>query len=85
MPLKNKGILMAESYHRQANSIFVIHFYRSYQNRGPTWRGRIEHVQSGKWSYFYHPRDMLRFVQGFDILMETTDEGEDDQLPTHNG
>lgn len=85
MPLKNKVILMAESYHRQANSIFVIHFYRSYQNRGPTWRGRIEHVQSGKWLYFNHPGDMLRFIQDFDILMEGTDGGEDDQLLVHRG
>lgn len=66
---------MAENDHRQANSIFVIRFYRSYQNTGPTWRGRIEHVQSGKWLYFYHPGDMLRFIQGFDILMEGADRG----------
>lgn len=67
---------MVETNNSQPNSIFVIRFYRSYQDKGPYWRGRIEHVQSSKWLYVIHLEDMLNFIRSFDIDLEWGDSKE---------
>ena len=61
---------MIEPDAAQLKNTFVIRFCRSYRDREPCWRGRIEHVQSGKCLSFYDPSDMLEFIYSFIIDLE---------------
>lgn len=61
---------MTEPDATQLKNTFVIRFCRSCRERGPCWRGRIEHVQSGKYLSFFNPADMLEFIYSFNIDLE---------------
>jgi hypothetical protein len=50
-------------------STFVIRFWREGTDRGPRWRGRIEHVQSGEGSAFLELDEMLRFLRRYGIAI----------------
>lgn len=69
---------MVDENNTQANSIFVIRFYRFFMDTEPYWWGRIEHVQSSKERNFTHLEDMLSFIRSFDIVIEAENSEETD-------
>jgi hypothetical protein len=38
---------------------------REIEGAKPEWRGRIDHVQSGKRAYFRDPAQIMRFIQAY--------------------
>lgn len=50
-----------------ATSIFVVHFWREWSGAEPRWRGRVEHVESGRQANFLEIDDLLGFFQHFGI------------------
>ena len=59
-----------EKHTPHSMSTFVIRCWREYEGQSTLWRGRIEHVQSGKQRAFESLDQMVRFVQGY-IDMES--------------
>jgi len=59
---------MAEESPRPPNSTFVVRFWREWSATGPRWRGRIEHVQSGKEATFLDLEGLLDFVRRFGVM-----------------
>jgi hypothetical protein len=72
-----KGNDVTEPPNLRSISTFIVRFCRSCQNNGLCWRGRIEHVQSGRWLSFFRPADMLTFIRSFDIVLEDLVETDD--------
>ena len=54
-------------------STFVVRFWQEWSAAGPRWRGRIEHVQSGKSAAFLDLTGMLDFVRHVGVMGD--DEG----------
>ena len=48
---------------RPPTNTFVIRFWREWSAAGPRWRGRIEHVQSGRSVAFLRAEEILDFVR----------------------
>jgi hypothetical protein len=53
-------------------STFVVRFWREWSAKAGRWRGRIEHVQSGRRADFVEPEAILAFVQALGVM---ADEG----------
>jgi hypothetical protein len=47
---------------------FVVRIWRETGAEHPQWRGRIEHVQSGKQRAFLRLAEMLEFIESFATL-----------------
>jgi hypothetical protein len=50
-----------------ATTTFVVHFWREWTGAEPRWRGRVEHVQSGRRADFLAVEDLLGYFQRFGI------------------
>jgi hypothetical protein len=48
----------------------VIRFWREWSAAGSRWRGRIEHVQSGKRADFVRLESILEFVRGLGVMAQ---------------
>lgn len=59
---------MAESSPVPPVSTFVVRFWQEWSVAGPRWRGRIEHVQSGKNVAFLDLAGMLDFIRRFSAM-----------------
>ncbi|NOZ28315.1 MAG: hypothetical protein GXP39_09730 [Chloroflexi bacterium] len=59
---------MTEESLHPPNSTFVVRFWQAWSDAGPIWRGRIEHVQSGKSATFLQLEKMVDFMRGFGIM-----------------
>jgi hypothetical protein len=59
-----------ESGSSTATSTFILRFYREWAGGAPRWRGRIEHLESGKSTAFLDMDKMVSFVRGFGIMVE---------------
>lgn len=44
---------------------FVVHFWREWTGTEPRWRGRVEHVDSGRQANFLEIYDLLSFFLRF--------------------
>lgn len=44
---------------------FVVRFWREWTGTEPRWRGRVEHVESGRQANFLAIEDLLGFFQRF--------------------
>ncbi len=51
-------------------TVFVVRFWREWSGTEARWRGRIEHVQSGRQANFLAIEGLLRFFQRFGICSE---------------
>ena len=49
---------------------FVLRFWREWSAAGPQWRGRIEHVSSGKSVAFLEPDRMLAFLRDYGVMAQ---------------
>jgi hypothetical protein len=61
---------MAESSSVSPTSTFVLRFWREWSATAGRWRGRIEHLQSGRRADFVDIADMLAFLQGMGVLAD---------------
>ena len=55
-------------------STFVVRFWQEWSAAGPRWRGRIEHIPSGKSAAFLHQEVMWQFIQSFGITADDTNQ-----------
>lgn len=46
---------------------FVVRFWREWSGAEPRWRGRVEHVESGRQANFLAIEDLLGFFQRFGL------------------
>jgi hypothetical protein len=46
---------------------FVVRFWREWAGHKPRWRGRIEHVQSGRQADFLEVKALIGFLERFGI------------------
>jgi hypothetical protein len=51
-------------------STFVVRFWQEWSAGKARWRGRIEHIPSGKSAAFLHEEVMWEFIQGFGIVVD---------------
>jgi hypothetical protein len=51
-------------------STFVIRFWREWTAARGRWRGRIEHVQSGRRADFVELKEMVAFVRDLGMMVE---------------
>ena len=51
-------------------STFVIRLRREWSVVGPSWRGRVDHVQSGESAAFLGPDGLLDFLRRFGVMAE---------------
>jgi hypothetical protein len=51
-------------------STFVIRFWREWSAAGSRWRGRIEHVQSGKSVTCLDLQGILDFIQRYGVMVD---------------
>ena len=61
---------MTESSSVSPASTFVIRFWCEWSVSGSRWRGRIEHVQSGRRAEFAELQGILDFVRGLGVMTE---------------
>ena len=61
-----------------ATMTFVVHFWREWTGTESRWRGRVEHVQSGRQASFLEIGDLLGFFQRFGIGGEGPPAGRSD-------
>jgi hypothetical protein len=59
---------MTEPFPVPAMSTFVLRFWQEWSAGGPRWRGRIEHIPSGKSAAFLHEEVMWAFIRSFGIV-----------------
>lgn len=59
---------------------FVVRFWREWSQGQPRWRGRVEHVESGRQANFLAIEDLLGFFRRFGIgtVIPTAGRREDD-------
>lgn len=69
---------MAEPPREPPQSTFVLRFTRDWSATSCRWRGRIEHVQSGRRADFIGLEGVLQFLRQFGVTVE-------DHPPTHPG
>jgi hypothetical protein len=64
---------------QSAVSTFIVRIWRVWSLRGPHWRGRIEHLQSGQHAAFEDLDRMLAFVRASGVLAENQGLGRADE------
>jgi uncharacterized lipoprotein YajG len=57
-------------------STFVIRFWQEWSAAGSRWRGRIEHIPSGRSTAFLYEEVMWQFIQSFGIMVNPSNEHE---------
>jgi hypothetical protein len=62
-------------------STFVLRFWREWTGTEARWRGRIEHVQSGRRADFLAVEDLLGFFQPFGIGLAVRAVGRTEDTP----
>jgi hypothetical protein len=65
---------MTEFFPVPAMTTFVVRFWQEWSAGGPRWRGRIEHIPSGKATAFLHEEVMWQFIQSFGITVDPSSE-----------
>ena len=65
---------MTEPFPGPATSTFVIRFLQEWSPVKPRWRGRIEHIPSGKSAAFLDQEVMWEFIQSFGIIVDDTSQ-----------
>jgi hypothetical protein len=65
---------MTEPTPDPAINTFVVRFWQEWSAAGPRWRGRIEHIPSGKSAAFLHQEVIWRFIRGFGIMPDDTNQ-----------
>lgn len=50
-----------------ATTTFIVRFWREWSGLQPRWRGRVEHVESGRHASFLEIGDLLGFFERFGI------------------
>ena len=63
---------------RTTEITFVVRFWHEWSGAGSRWRGRVEHVQSGRQASFLEIGDLLGFFQRFGIGGEGPPAGRSD-------
>ena len=58
---------MASPAETTAATVFVVRFWREWSGAETRWRGRIEHVQSGRRAEFLEVEGLLDFLERFGI------------------
>jgi hypothetical protein len=62
-------------------STFVVRFWQEWSAGGPRWRGRIEHIPSGRSTAFLGEEVMWQFIQSFGVMVGPSNE-HDAENPT---
>jgi len=67
-----------------ATTTFVLRFWREWSGEETRWRGRVEHVQSGRRQDFLCLDDMLRFLRqmGVTFAQLTSDDEHETPAPS---
>ena len=69
-----------------ATATFIVRFWRGWTEAESRWRGRIEHVQSGRRADFLYLGDMLRFLRQMGVtLAQLTADVNDESAPSRVG
>jgi len=53
-----------------STTTFVVRFWHEWSVGKPRWRGRVEHVESGRQAYFLKIEDLVCFLEGFGIDLQ---------------
>jgi hypothetical protein len=61
---------MTELFPGPAISTFVLRIWQEWSAGGPRWRGRIEHIPSGKSAAFLDEEAMWQFIQCFGVTLD---------------
>jgi hypothetical protein len=56
------------------STMFVVRFRLERSISGTRWRGSIEHIPSRNHSEFLGVKELLRFLQEFEIILDDTDQ-----------
>lgn len=72
---------MAQTSSTPPVSTFVLRFWREWSARTGRWRGRIEHVQSGRRADFVDLEDVLAFVRDLGVMAEGQSPHRKENLP----
>jgi hypothetical protein len=65
---------MTEPLPVPALSTFVVRFWLEWSAGGPRWRGRIEHIPSGRSVAFLHGEAMWQFIRSFGVAVDGPDQ-----------
>ena len=65
-----------------STTTFVLRFWREWTGTESRWRGRIEHVQSGRRADFLHLDDMLDFLQQTGVAFARLADDDEHGRPT---
>jgi hypothetical protein len=66
-------------------STFVLRFWQEWSVGGPRWRGRIEHIPSGKSTAFLREEVMWAFIQSFGIVVDDTNQSGTEEVSSVEG
>lgn len=61
---------MTEPSSTPSTSTFVVRFWREWSADAERWRGRIEHVQSGRRADFLNLTDASAFIQSLGVMAD---------------
>jgi hypothetical protein len=64
-----------------ATTTFVVRFWREWTGAEARWRGRIEHVQSGRRMDFLSLNDMLCFMQQMGVTLAQLADNDEHETP----
>jgi hypothetical protein len=67
---------MTEPFPGPAMSTFVVRFWQEWSVGRARWRGRIEHIPSGRSVAFLDEEVMWQFIQGFGIVVDDASQSE---------
>jgi hypothetical protein len=65
---------MTESFPAPDIRTFVVRFWHEWSAGGPRWRGRIEHIPSGRSAAFLDEEGMWQFVQSFGVALDNANQ-----------
>jgi predicted ester cyclase len=71
MGQETENVTDARTAETTTTTTFVLRFWREWTGSEARWRGRIEHVQSGRRSDFLGVGELLGFLEGFGIHKES--------------
>jgi len=65
---------MTEPFPVPTISTFVVRFWQEWSAGAARWRGRIEHIPSGRSAAFLDQEVMWEFIQSFGIIVDDTNQ-----------
>jgi hypothetical protein len=79
--IQGDGIMSQPTNLQPTTTTFVVRFWCEWSGAEPRWRGRVEHVESGRQANFLATEDLFGFFQRFGIGLAARAVGgtEDDQ------